>query len=114
MKKTVRSLLTISVLAALTLGTIGAAQAEEAGTTYDAIKENGYITMAEDGHISLLPKGQEIAERIYERHQVLTRLFVDLGVDERIAQDDACKVEHDLSEETFEAIKRHATHCGTH
>ena len=73
------------------------------------LKENGYITMAEDGHISLLPKGQEIAERIYERHQVLTRLFVDLGVDERIAQDDACKVEHDLSEETFEAIRRHTT-----
>ena len=71
------------------------------------LRENGYIAMAEDGRITLLPAGQEIAERIYERHRVLTRLFVGLGVPEKIAQDDACKVEHDLSEETFAAIKRH-------
>ena len=70
------------------------------------LRENGYITMAEDGRISLLPKGQEIAERIYERHRVLTRLFIGLGVDEATAQEDACKVEHDLSKETFDAIRR--------
>lgn len=70
------------------------------------LRENGYIAMAEDGRISLLPKGQEIAERIYERHRVLTRLFIGLGVDEKTAQEDACKVEHDLSKETFDAIRR--------
>ena len=69
------------------------------------LRENGYIAMAEDGRISLLPKGQEIAERIYERHRVLTRLFIGLGVDEKTAQEDACKVEHDLSKETFDAIR---------
>ena len=70
------------------------------------LRENGYIAMAEDGRISLLPKGQEIAERIDERHRVLTRLFIGLGVDEKTAQEDACKVEHDLSKETFDAIRR--------
>ena len=72
------------------------------------LRENGYISMADDSRITLLPKGREIAERIYERHRVLTRLFVSLGVDEKTAQEDACKVEHDLSEETFDAIRRYA------
>ena len=72
------------------------------------LRENGYIAMADDSRITLLPKGREIAERIYERHRVLTRLFVSLGVDEKTAQEDACKVEHDLSEETFDAIRRYA------
>ena len=71
------------------------------------LRENGYIDMAEDGRITLLPQGLEIAQRIYERHMVLTRLFMDLGVDEKTAADDACKVEHDLSETTFAAIKAH-------
>ena len=72
------------------------------------LRENGYIAMADDSRITLLPKGREIAERIYERHRVLTRLFVSLGVDEKTAQEDACKVEHDLSEATFDAIRRYA------
>ena len=71
------------------------------------LRENGYLSMAEDGRITLLPAGQEIAERIYERHRVLTGLFIKLGVDLATAQEDACKVEHDLSPATFEAIKRH-------
>ena len=71
------------------------------------LREAGYITMAEDGHITLNPSGQEIAERIYERHKVLTKLLVDLGVDEEPAREDACKIEHDLSVETFDAIKKH-------
>ena len=71
------------------------------------LREAGYITMAEDGHITLNPSGQEIAERIYERHKVLTKLLVDLGVDEETAREDACKIEHDLSVETFDAIKKH-------
>ena len=72
------------------------------------LRENGYIAMADDSRITLLPKGRENAERIYESHRVLTRLFVSLGVDEKTAQEDACKVEHDLSEATFDAIRRYA------
>ena len=60
-----------------------------------------------DGHIRLLPAGAEIAERIYERHRTLTDFFVYLGVSEEVASADACKVEHDLSGETFEKIKEH-------
>ena len=70
------------------------------------LKEGGFITIDDNGFISLTEEGHRIAERIYERHQVLTTLFVSLGVPEDIAKKDACKIEHDLSEETFEAIKR--------
>ena len=71
------------------------------------LREAGYITMAEDGHITLNPSGLEIAERIYERHKVLTKLLIEIGVDEQTAREDACKIEHDLSVKSFEAIKRH-------
>lgn len=69
------------------------------------LRENGFISMDREGGILLLPPGREIAERIYERHKVLTQIFVHLGVDEEIAARDACKVEHDLSPETFRALK---------
>jgi Mn-dependent DtxR family transcriptional regulator len=69
------------------------------------LRENGYISMAKDGELKLLAPGREIAERIYERHRVLTGLFVRLGVDEETAAKDACKVEHDLSEITFAKLK---------
>ncbi len=69
------------------------------------LRENGYISMEKNGTLNLLPPGREIAERIYERHQLLTRLFVSLGVDQKTAEDDACKVEHDLSEITFQKLK---------
>lgn len=69
------------------------------------LRENGYIEMARDGSIKLLKKGREIAERIYERHRVLTDIFIHLGVNEETAQEDACKVEHHLSVETFDKIK---------
>lgn len=72
------------------------------------LRENGYITMASDGLITLTDKGMEIAEKIYERHKVLTQFFVSIGVDPDIAQEDACKIEHDLNPETFEALCRHA------
>jgi DtxR family Mn-dependent transcriptional regulator len=72
------------------------------------LRENGYIEVNGDGLISLLPSGRKIAERIYERHRLLTEFFMHLGVDESIAARDACKVEHDLSEETFQRIKEHA------
>ncbi len=72
------------------------------------LRESGYIQMDADGLITLLPAGEEIAQRIYERHRLLTEFFVRLGVREEVAAADACKVEHDLSEETFQKIKEHA------
>ena len=71
------------------------------------LRENGYITMDESNFITLTPSGMEIADRIYTRHKTLTDFFTRLGVDEALAREDACKVEHDLSEETFQALCRH-------
>lgn len=71
-------------------------------------RENGYIEMDGDGYITLLPPGEEIAQRIYGRHKLLTRFLVSLGVSEEVAAADACKMEHDLSDESFEKIKAHA------
>lgn len=71
------------------------------------LRENDYLEMREDGLIVLLPEGRRIAERIYERHQLLTRFFTNLGVSEETAVRDACKVEHDLSEETFQKMKEY-------
>ena len=70
------------------------------------LRENGYIRMEPDGLISLTETGLEIATRIYTRHKVLTQFFISLGIPEAIAREDACKVEHDLSPETFEAIRK--------
>ena len=72
------------------------------------LRENGYITMDKEGLITLTDKGMEVATRIYERHKTLTLYFMFLGVDEETAREDACKVEHDLSQQTYEALKRHA------
>ena len=72
------------------------------------LRENGYIQMDESGFITLLPPGEEIAVRIYERHKLLTAFFTKLGVSPETAAADACKVEHDLSEETYQRIKEHA------
>ena len=69
------------------------------------LRENGYISMAADGTITLNDSGLEVASRVYGRHKTLTRLFTLLGVSPEIAAEDACKVEHDLSEETFARIK---------
>ena len=71
------------------------------------LRENGYVSMDSSGAITLLEPGREIAERIYERHKVLTSLFEYIGVDHDIAAKDACKVEHDLSPETFQALKKY-------
>lgn len=71
------------------------------------LRENGYILTDPDGYISLTEKGQEVADRIYERHQVLTAMLVALGVDEDTAAADACKIEHNLSQQTFECLKAH-------
>ena len=72
------------------------------------LRENGYIEMDAEGFITLLPPGEEVARRISERHELLTEFFVRLGVSREVAAADACKIEHDLSEETFQKIKLHA------
>ena len=72
------------------------------------LRENGYVSMDAGGFITLLPAGQEIAERIYSRHRLLTHFFVQLGVEEDIAAEDACKAEHILSEQTLEKIREYA------
>ena len=71
------------------------------------LRESGYIEMDSTGYIKLLPAGEAIAGSIYERHRTLTDLFVYLGVSEEVAAADACKVEHDLSAETFARVKEH-------
>ena len=68
-------------------------------------RENGYITVESDGSISLTEKGQAVATRVYERHQIITKALMALGVDEITAIEDACKIEHDISEKTFEKLK---------
>lgn len=70
------------------------------------LKKGEYITVDKDGFLSLTPIGQEIAENIYERHTILTQYLVNLGVNPDTASQDACKMEHVLSSETFEAIKK--------
>ena len=69
------------------------------------LRENGYISMSPDGLITLNESGLEIARRVYSRHQVITKLFVMMGVSQEVAAEDACRVEHDLSQETFEKIR---------
>lgn len=71
------------------------------------LKSGGYITMAADGTLNLTELGLGIAEKIYARHTVLTAMLVSLGVDEETAAEDACRLEHDISDKSFEAIKRH-------
>ena len=74
------------------------------------LRESGYISMDADGSITLNESGLEIASRIYGRHKTITRFFVLLGVDPAVAAEDACKVEHDLSDETFARLKEFVEH----
>lgn len=71
------------------------------------LKSGGYITMAADGSLSLTNTGMLTAKKIYERHTILTKMLVSLGVDEKTASEDACRLEHAISDSSFEAIKRH-------
>lgn len=71
------------------------------------LRENGYVVMDETGYLTLTDKGHEVADRIYERHQFLTQWLTELGVSPEHAAADACKVEHDLSEESFRKIKQY-------
>lgn len=77
------------------------------------LKKDGYITVDENGHISLTDSGRKIAEKIYARHKILTEYLIRLGVSEKTAVEDACKMEHDISDESFGAIRKHIEeHCG--
>ena len=71
------------------------------------LRLNGYIDVSKDGYISLLETGQEIAEKIYERHTLFSDWLVTLGVSPEVAAEDACRIEHVISNETFEAFKAH-------
>ena len=69
------------------------------------LKNDGYILIDGDGYITLTDSGKEIAQKIYERHTMITNMLILLGVDEKTASEDACKIEHDISDASFEAIK---------
>ena len=69
------------------------------------LREEGYITVEKDGTLRLTEAGYEVAARVYERHQLIAKLLMALGVDEKTAYEDSCKIEHDLSKESFEKIK---------
>ncbi len=71
------------------------------------LRENGYITVDKEGWINLTDSGMAIASKIYERHQCLTAWLIELGVDPKVAAEDACRIEHDISEETFDKLKAH-------
>lgn len=71
------------------------------------LKNGGYITVDHDGYLSLTKDGLEIAQKIYARHKLLTAFLINIGVDEKTAAEDACKMEHDISDLTYDAIKNH-------
>lgn len=71
------------------------------------LKNGGYIVVDSDGYITLTDSGLKIAKKIFERHTVLTKMFVGLGVEEKVATEDACRIEHIISDDSFNAIKKH-------
>ncbi len=73
------------------------------------LKNGGYVTSDAEGYLYLTEAGKEIAEKMYERHRVISEMLVTLGVDEKIADEDACKIEHYISDSSFEALKKHAS-----
>ena len=76
------------------------------------LKKDGFLLMDEMGHLKLTESGEQKAKNIYERHTVLTRMFVNLGVDEETAAEDACRIEHYISDTSFNAIKSHMLQYG--
>ena len=72
-----------------------------------SLREKGFITMTDTGYIALTDSGLSKAENVYERHTLLANCLIKLGVSEKVAMEDACRMEHDISEETFEALKKH-------
>ena len=77
------------------------------------LKDEGLIKKDDDGYIKLTKAGEILAKQIYERHTVLTKLFIDLGVDEKTATEDAYRIEHYISDTTFDAIKKHLQKYGS-
>ena len=73
------------------------------------LRQGGYVKVDDDGSIILLDKGQEIAEKIYERHTLISEWLTAMGVDAEVAAEDACRIEHVISNETFDALKRHVS-----
>lgn len=71
------------------------------------LKQSGYITVDKDGYITLTEAGKDLTEKLYERHTILTKFLTALGVDEATAADDACRIEHIISEKSFRAMKAH-------
>lgn len=71
------------------------------------LKNEGYVQVDEQGGLNLTTEGKKVAQKIYERHVVLTQMLVKLGVDEKTAAEDACKIEHHISDKTFKALKKH-------
>ena len=71
------------------------------------LKKNGYVIAGADGALKLTAEGMEVAQTMYSRHTVLTKMLTAIGVDEDIAAEDACRIDHVISEETFDAIKKH-------
>ncbi|MBQ4578307.1 MAG: metal-dependent transcriptional regulator [Clostridia bacterium] len=76
------------------------------------LRQGGYLLVNEHGHLSLTDEGKQVAEKVFERHTVLTAMLTALGVDRETASEDACRIEHVISEQTFEAIKRHIRQYG--
>lgn len=76
------------------------------------LKNNGYLNMDRDSFLVLTDKGREAAEKIYERHTILTLALISLGVDPETASEDACKIEHDISDRSLDAIKAHMKRYG--
>lgn len=70
------------------------------------LKKSGHVTVDKNGHLYLTDDGREVAEKIYERHKILTEVLIAIGVSPECASDDACRIEHHISDESFEAIKR--------
>ena len=77
------------------------------------LKKEGFAVTDDQGYIRLTPTGEEKAKHIYERHTLLTKMFIALGVDEKTAAEDACRIEHYMSDKTFDAIKAHMAKCGS-
>ena len=75
------------------------------------LRKGELVTVERDGGLHLTQEGRDIAEKIYERHTVLSQVLISLGVPEQVAVEDACKIEHDISDVTFEAIKKHIAAC---
>lgn len=76
------------------------------------LRSGGYILVDKEGHITLTESGDRVARKIYERHTILSKMLQRLGVDEKTAADDACKMEHAISDASFEAIKKHMQQYG--